>query len=117
MADIRITPVDGTFADASDWPAENSAFRRELQKNLGEHRVEMVAFSWPGWLGSRLNNGHRYRRAAGERLAEFLRASTSGNAHHFVITHSHGGNVARYALRDAVLKESSVVWFTWAPLF
>lgn len=98
MADLRLILVHGTFAKADGWPAENSRFRRELAAALGGLDVEMHAFAWSGWFGTRLNNGHRYRLAAGRQLAELL--SQPSARCQIVVAHSHGGNVARYALRD-----------------
>lgn len=56
---------------------------------------------WRGWLGTWLNNGHRYRLAAGRDLAVQLHAQCVEHprARHFVVAHSHGGNVTLYALR------------------
>ena len=96
-----LTLVHGTFAPNAAWTQEHSEFYRALQQQLGGQTVHR-RIVWRGFLGSCANNGHDYRIAGGATLAEALRASFREfpDAEHWVIAHSHGGNVAFYALRD-----------------
>lgn len=95
------TLVHGTFAPNAAWTQEHSEFYRVLQQQLGGQTIHR-RITWYGFLGSGANNGHDYRIAGGTTLAEALRASFCEfpDAEHWVIAHSHGGNVAFYALRD-----------------
>lgn len=53
-------------------------------------------------FGSFANNGHGYRLAGAKTLVQSLKKSFAEfpDAEHWVIAHSHGSNVALYALRD-----------------
>jgi hypothetical protein len=102
-----ITLVHGTFAPGAAWTQPGSRLREMIQAQLGgECQVGFEVFNWSGFLGTRFNNGHRYRLRAGERLASALTSSiiSHPDSQHFVIAHSHGGNVALYALRESLLR-------------
>lgn len=97
---VVVTLVHGTFGrlpgtDAR-WAREGSPLRERLRAELGND-VVFVPFRWSGmnWPAA------RYRAAAG--LKEHFRAVAERHAarSHYVVAHSHGGNVALYALRDA----------------
>ena len=97
---IVVTLVHGTFgrlprADAA-WTREGSILRRVLGAELGGDAV-FCAFRWSGmnWPSA------RYRAA--RRLREHFRETVERHPgrRHYVIAHSHGGNVALYAVRDA----------------
>ena len=68
-------------------------------------RLGDVEFREFGWAGT---NTHVARTDGGAALAEFIRAGRDRHpdARHFVIAHSHGGNVALYAMRDAAAREA-----------
>jgi hypothetical protein len=97
---LVVTLVHGTFgrlpgSDAA-WTRDGSFLRRRLLEELGEG-VVFLPFRWSGmnWPSARYRAARRLRnhfRAAAERYPE---------RDHFVLAHSHGGNVALYALRDA----------------
>ena len=90
-----LTLVHGTWADTTGWVAAGSFLRREVERRLAS--VTFREFSWTS------TNTHTARTEAGARLAQFLRAGITEypEARHFVVAHSHGGNVALYAMRDA----------------
>ena len=95
---IHITLVHGTFAPNAPWTKHGSALRTRLQKELGEKVVFHDDFQWSGWPS------HLARHRAGRRFRDYLLNLTEREpGRHFVIGHSHGGMVALYALRDAVL--------------
>jgi hypothetical protein len=93
-----ITLVHGTWADTKGWVAPGSFLRRELEHGL-PHAV-IREFSWTA------ANTHAARADAGVGLAQFIRDGHAQypRAQHFVIAHSHGGNVALYAMRDDVAR-------------
>lgn len=93
--------MHGTFSPNAAWTKEDSDFYRALQNQLDGETIHR-RIEWRGFLGSCANNGHDYRIAGGRKLAEALKASFREfpDAEHWVIAHSHGGNVAFYALRN-----------------
>jgi hypothetical protein len=104
-----ITLVHGTFAINAEWTRPGSRLREVVQDRLGgPTNVQFHVFRWGGLLGSWINNGHRYRIQAGDQLRSDLLRTLEGNrnAKHFIIAHSHGGNVALYALRDLRLQKA-----------
>jgi len=76
------------------WFEEGSAFQTALKARLPG--AAMFTFNWSG------SNSHSARQDAGRALAERLEkcCAEHADARHFIIAHSHGGNVACYALRD-----------------
>ena len=87
--------VHGTFSPDAPWARPESPFRQKLTKLLGEG-AELRRFRWSG------DNAHRARLEAGRELAEFIDAIAEENpkATFSIVAHSHGGNVACYALDD-----------------
>ena len=94
----RITLVHGTFARAAAWTMDGSRLVRALQAGL-DGPVAIERCPWSG------GNSARARAAAAESLANQLRAQADRypNEKRFVVAHSHGGNVALYALRDTTV--------------
>lgn len=93
-----VTFVHGTFARKASWIRGDS----ELSRALGEKlRVKPLVFQWSG-----LNSSRARLQAAGQ-LRDHLRELLEKHrtARHYVIAHSHGGNVALYALQDEDLKK------------
>jgi pimeloyl-ACP methyl ester carboxylesterase len=86
--------VHGTFASEEDWIQPGSQFRQSLGRQIGKRAVH--PFIWSGL------NSHKARTEAGGELARFVDrlCSTKGIQRVWCVTHSHGGNVALYALRD-----------------
>lgn len=93
----------GTFAPRAEWVHKpTSALRVALQTGLADHLVSFEPHIWRGLFSSFLNNAHRYRVRGGERLrtklVELRRKHPSAEL--YVIAHSHGGNVALYAMQN-----------------
>jgi hypothetical protein len=88
--------VHGTFAPNAPWLGEHSLLRTVVQRHFPSQTTKFNPFTWSG------KNTHsaRLQAAADLRagLLESLRANS--NARHFLICHSHGGNVALYAMHD-----------------
>lgn len=96
-----LTLVHGTFSPNAAWTQADSIFFQSLKQRLkGETLHRRI--TWQGLLGSCANNGHDYRIAGAKTLVKALKKSFAEfpDAEHWVIAHSHGGNVALYALRD-----------------
>ena len=97
--DRVITLVHGTWAGTSGWVATGSFLRRELEQRFPH--VTFRAFQWAG------TNTHAARTEAGTRLAQFIRDGSAQHPHaqHFIVAHSHGGNVALYAMQDPAARD------------
>lgn len=87
--------VHGTFARGAGWTRADSRLSRALMERL-DGPVCVEPFVWSG------SPTASARFEAAERLASRLQdnATCSPNTRRFVIAHSHGGNIALYALRD-----------------
>ncbi len=92
--DSIVTLVHGTFDRRANWTRATSPLASELAARL-PGRTGAQTFVWSG------RNSHRARVDAGRRLARRLDANARlhPGARQVVIAHSHGGNVALYALR------------------
>jgi hypothetical protein len=97
---VVLTLVHGTFGrlpggDAA-WARDGSLLRRRLQEELGGD-VVFLPFRWSGmnWPSARYRAAHRLR--------DHFRATARKYPERglYVVAHSHGGNVALYAVRDA----------------
>jgi hypothetical protein len=95
-----LTLVHGTWARGAPWTQPGSPLRSHLESRLGPN-ISFRVFEWTG------QNSHTARLTAGEDLRHDLHQAlkTHPQAQHFLIGHSHGGNVILYALRDPVLKD------------
>src|SRR5260221_5348567 len=93
--EVIVTFIHGTFAQQAAWVRPGSALREGLERAFGKH-VAFQPFSWSG------DNTVYARKEAGDELAD--RLNTIHAAHpdvrQVLIAHSHGGNIAVYALRD-----------------
>ena len=92
-----ITLIHGTFASRAPWVLNrNSHLRTYLRKNL----PGQVTFRSNVWSG---HNRSTDRINGASRLEGHLlrRIQLYPDAKHFVIGHSHGGNVAMYAMRNS----------------
>lgn len=98
--------VHGTFAHEAEWIHENSPLAKRLKATLGSG-TWIAPFTWSG------DNSHSARRLAGERLAQQIHESAAEHpdSPQIIVAHSHGGNVASYALENtqARSKIASVV--------
>jgi hypothetical protein len=95
---VVITLVHGTWAPKAAWTREGSPLCAALRHAFPD--AVLTRLRWSG------GNTLRARRHAADALTRHLRSMIAShpNAHHFIITHSHGGNVAMYALRDGQLE-------------
>ena len=90
---ITVLLIHGTFTRNAGWCRDGSIFRSRLQHELGNN-TNIEAFNWSGW-----NFGTSRLRAA-ELLTDRVREIADPRRQLFIIAHSHGGNVVRYAMRD-----------------
>lgn len=107
------TLVHGTFAADAPWVHATGAdsFRDRLRTALAPAKVRFRHIEW-----GKTGRVHRYiydqrdtaRLKGAEALQRELREAQqdADGARHFVVAHSHGGNVALYALADESLQES-----------
>jgi len=88
--------VHGTFARDAEWIQPDSPLARTVVSSLGDN-VNVEPFTWTG------NNSHTARESAGTELAKKIRdfSQNSPGVPQYIIAHSHGGNVAAYALSDS----------------
>ena len=106
-----IHTVHGTFAAKADW-IESSSGLESLRRELG-WRVRIEPFRWSG------RNGIRARWQAAQELARHITKGmeTFPAAHHVIVAHSHGGNVAFWALNDQKLARKMLGVATLATPF
>ena len=83
--DIVVHLVHGTFEQDAAWTHAGSPMRDEILRQ--NPSVKFKRFVWSGL------NTQRGRREAAEKLARRLEESASN--HHYVVAHSHGGNIVR----------------------
>ena len=90
---LVVTLVHGTWARRAQWTLPSSPLCRSIVK-AAHGPVRFEQFVWSGW------NAVSARRRAVERLISHLTASQARwpHARHFVIGHSHGGNIAFQAM-------------------
>lgn len=83
--------------ERSPWLGRRSALHRALIQLGGTGRVRIFPFFWSG------RNGVTDRTKAAIRLREQVEARLLRypSARHFIIAHSHAGNVAFYSIRDS----------------
>ncbi|MEQ1698187.1 MAG: alpha/beta fold hydrolase [Hyphomicrobiaceae bacterium] len=90
MADrYFVTLVHGTWAPNSSWTLPQSEFRLSLERRL-DGEVEYNTFAWNG------DNDEAARADAAQALSRQVSKAMSSHAEsaHFIIAHSHGGNIA-----------------------
>jgi hypothetical protein len=90
-----VTLIHGTWAKHAAWTKIPSPLTEALANNLGRG-LRLESFQWSG------RNLHYARSQAATALKQHIRKCSERypEANHFIIAHSHGGNVALYALRD-----------------
>src|SRR2546421_3776899 len=91
---VIITLIHGTWARDAPWTQATSGLAKALAKVLGS--VHFERFAWSG------SNSHSARCRAATDLRQHIRDCKGSYPlqDHFLIAHSHGGNVVLYALRD-----------------
>ena len=99
VQNLVIVLIHGTFAKDALWTAPQSSFRRNMETLL-KRPVRFEVFTWTG------ANSHQARLDAGEELTKFLHRTYAEvpEARVYLAGHSHGGNIALYALRDWELR-------------
>ncbi len=108
--------VNGTFANEGEWIKSTSSesFRAKLRKKLeakAGFQVEFCdEFSW-GHTSRHWRYFHdnkmKVRLDSGKKLRDHLLSfsKSEDDTRHYIIAHSHGGNVALYALKDQKVRE------------
>ncbi len=93
--DYVVTLVHGTFARRAAWTQDGSTLRALIRDRLKDGSVQFECFLWSGLNTDRARQkaAGGLRRTLGRRLLEYPRAR------HYVVAHSHGGNVALHALQ------------------
>ena len=89
---IVVTLIHGTFATTAPWVEKESELCRAVDKAF-PGKVEFRKLAWSG------GNTIGARREAAQKLRTQILAD-SADTRHFLIAHSHGGNIVLYALRD-----------------
>ena len=85
--------IHGTWGSRSDFGFTDSLFCRAIKAAV-QHDIEFERFEWSG------SNSSMERMKAAKQLRDFVRELASGRAPVYLITHSHGGNVALEALQS-----------------
>ena len=82
------TLIHGTFARGAAWTKEDSLLCQELKRTLKEE-IGFPPFKWTG------DNSHSAREIAAQELVLHIEkvAQLHPDADHYLICHSHGGNV------------------------
>jgi pimeloyl-ACP methyl ester carboxylesterase len=95
--EVVVTLVHGTWAQNAAWTQSDSELCRHLKQKFGDN----ILFHSHRWSGG---NSFRARRAASRALAPQLEEMLVRfpDARHFVVGHSHGGNVALAALTPEI---------------
>lgn len=99
---IVVFLVHGTWAGGAKWTHDDSALVQGLRKSLAPVQIEIRRLRWSG------RNTHGQRLEAAEQLRADIDASLHDNhgIPHFIVAHSHGGNIACYALQDKRLSSA-----------
>lgn len=90
---LNIVLIHGTFAPKAPWTKSGSDFCENLILALEPAKVNIIAYTWSGV------NSHKARVEESKRLANLLETMSSETKSKItLICHSHGGNLALYAL-------------------
>ena len=98
-----ITLIHGTWATGAVWTREGTALRRSPVRSVGP--VESIALVHV--VRSQYSRGAAPGRGGVEGLHPRLSREAPPDSRHYLVAHSHGGNVALYGLRD--FEENSIV--------
>lgn len=93
--------VHGTFARGAEWTHPGSKIASTITNSLpGNSKI--ISFEWSG------HNSHNARLVGGIELGQQLQnlKDSKENASIYIVSHSHGGNVLAYALRDSNVRGS-----------
>jgi hypothetical protein len=116
-----ITLVHGTYAKHGDWIQDYQTLTGRLVSKIGGTVLDRFCWSGKNRHTSRLEAGDDLRKHLVELISLYRDADMAVD--HHVIAHSHGGNVALYALRDrqdeddAILADVKVITLATPFLF
>lgn len=110
MNDIKFTLIHGTFSANAEWVNhDENKHSGSFRARLSDRFKRPVSFSIPPAWGSQgllklkdLTNSARLSGAENLRAHILTQEPAQGN---FLVAHSHGGNVAMYALQDKAAAE------------
>ena len=108
-----VTLVHGTFASGAEWTQEKNS---SLCKALKERFTDKISFDRIDWSG---NNTSDARLRGAQILIKQLKSHDHEREDllHFVVGHSHGGNVMMYAGKDPYVKDNVTGFATLATPF
>jgi len=108
-----ITLIHGTFAKAAPWTKDSSIFCHDIKERLWPENVTFARHIWSG------RNSHSTRIRESELLAEKLRRQIieEPGKKKIIIAHSHGGNIALYALKKLETENTEFDLITLATPF
>lgn len=96
-----ITLIHGTWATKASWTQPDSKLCSYLRNAFGNDATYFYRFAWKG------HNSVLARKSAASQLADELKILIAKfpSARHFIIAHSHGGNIAYHTLRESSLAQ------------
>ena len=96
---VVVTLVHGTFARRAAWTNESSPLCMAIRSSM-HGPVRFERFLWSGW-----NTVTSRSKAVGHLISHLADSQTRWpQAQHFVVGHSHGGNIAFQAMRDKAVE-------------
>src|SRR5262245_63892812 len=98
-APVILHLLHGTWSPGAAWTQPGSELRRSLEREFRDS-VQIDVIRWTG------RNRDADRNSAAEQVIPKLRQQ---NGVHFLVSHSHGGNVAVYAALDPDLRREGRV--------
>ena len=108
MQRINIILLHGTFAVGAPWASKTeSSFRNGVAEKLTGYDVYFYAPEWPGRI--RLLNNDFGSRLRGSKVVEDLVLrlhAENPDVPIFIASHSHGGSVAGYAMRNEAVERA-----------
>ncbi|MCP5235748.1 MAG: alpha/beta fold hydrolase [Zoogloeaceae bacterium] len=104
--------IHGTFGCRSEFAFPDSFLAEALKARI-TGSVVFRRFEWDGF------NSHECRLRAAKDLVAVLENQVSEfpSSRHFIIAHSHGGNVAGYALKESAVAKRVARVYTLATPF
>ncbi len=107
----HIVLIHGTFAPNAPWTDSNSDFCKRITNQL-DGDVTFQVFNWSG------KNSHKSRLSAAKELKAILETGCGeSDCKKIIIAHSHGGNIAMYALKELGEKAKDFELITMATPF
>ncbi len=95
---ILFVIIHGTASRTARWIRPDSRIRRRLERHFGR-RGKTISFEWTG------ANTDAARLTAGTELGRrILELDGEFGAPIYLVAHSHGGNIAMYAMRDPAVE-------------